>query len=154
MSPQVAFHGRFILTFTALAWFFSFIVCVSQGIIYIHPAFTKVLICKIFFHHRQVWNVVPSVLSVSNWENEDCGFEAKLMKVRVIAEDKMKYHQTPEGGEKFCQVLPPLGYRILQLQMQYNLYHGYIGIISIFHTSHISLPNGVIWWHHNPFEDS
>ena len=73
MTSQSAFHRGCILTFVAVVWFFSFFICVSQGNIFIDP--TEVITCKILIHHHQLWIVVSCVLSVSNWENEDCGRE-------------------------------------------------------------------------------
>ena len=59
MSSQVAFHRGCILTLVAFVWFFSFIICVSQGNINIDHTFTKFIIFKILIHHNQVGNVVP-----------------------------------------------------------------------------------------------
>ena len=75
MTSKAAFCRGYILTFVALVWCFSFNICISQGNIFIDP--TEVIICKILIHHHQLWIVVSCVLSVSNWENEDCGRENK-----------------------------------------------------------------------------
>ena len=74
MSHQAAFHRGCILTLVAL---FSFIICVFQGNIYIIPTFTNVVIFYILIHDQRVVNVVPWVMSISNWENEDCGLEER-----------------------------------------------------------------------------
>ena len=74
MSSQAAFHRGCILTLVAL---FSFIICVFQGNIYIIPTFTNVVIFYILIHDQRVVNVVPWVMSISNWENEDCGLEER-----------------------------------------------------------------------------
>ena len=74
MTSQAAFHRGCILTLVAL---FSFIICVFQGNIYIIPTFTNVVIFYILIHDQRVVNVVPWVMSISNWENEDCGLEER-----------------------------------------------------------------------------
>ena len=74
MYHQAAFHRGCILTLVAL---FSFIICVFQGNIYIIPTFTYVVIFYILIHDQRVVNVVPWVMSISNWENEDCGLEER-----------------------------------------------------------------------------
>ena len=43
----------------------------------IDQMFTKVVIYTILIHHQQVKNFVPCVLSVSNWDNTDCGLEER-----------------------------------------------------------------------------
>ena len=71
MCPQIACPKRGIIAIVTFVWFFSFIICVFQGIIFIDPTFTKVMIYKISIHHHQLGIVVPYILSVSNWENDE-----------------------------------------------------------------------------------
>ena len=89
MSTHAAFHRRCILTLVAFVWFFSFIICVSQRIIYIDILFT--IIHKILIHHHHIGNVVTCVLL----ENKNVRFEGRR-KVRVIAEaDKVNLAPNP-----------------------------------------------------------
>ena len=99
MTSQAAFHRGYILTLVALFWFFSPIICVSQGNVYIDPTFTKVMIYNILIHHHQVGNVVPCALPVPNWENEGGGYKKpEQMKVRVIAEDNLKVYKNARSS--------------------------------------------------------
>ena len=79
MTFQAGFHRGCILTLVALVWFVSHIICVSQRNIHIDPTFKKVAIFKILIHDHslQAENVVPWVLSVSNWLNENSELEEK-----------------------------------------------------------------------------
>ena len=86
MRPQMACMRWGIVALVALVWLFSFIICVYERNIFSDTTFTRVNICKILIHHHhQVGDVVSCVMSLSNWENEDCGSEERKMKVRVIA---------------------------------------------------------------------
>ena len=67
MTPKAAFCRGYIFTFVALVWIF--IAYVIQGNVFIIPTFIKVIIYNmILIHHHNVGNVVPCVVSISNWQ--------------------------------------------------------------------------------------
>ena len=107
MTSQAAFHRGCILTLVALVWFFFIVICVSQGIIYLDPPLTKVIIYKILIHHHKVGNVVPCVLSVSNWKKwvEDKWKWESFLNIisKIIIEDNHTWYlsATPRECKQF-----------------------------------------------------
>ena len=107
MTSQAAFHRRCILTLVALLWFFFIVICVSQGIIFLDPPLTKVIIYKILIHHHKVGNVVPCVLSVSNWKKwvEDKWKWESFLNIilKIIIEDNHTWYlsATPRECKQF-----------------------------------------------------
>ena len=95
------------LTLVALVWFFFIAICVSQGIIYLDPPLTKVIIYKILIHHHKVGNVVPCVLSVSNWKKwvEDKWKWESFLNIisKIIIEDNQTWYlsATPRECKKY-----------------------------------------------------
>ena len=69
MCPQITF---------AFVGFFSFIICVSEGNIFIDPTFNKVIIYKILIHHLQFGIVVPAYRQ----------FETEKMKEEITDESE------------------------------------------------------------------
>ena len=75
MYSQIACPKRGIVALAAFACFFSFIIFVSQGNTYITPIFTGIIIYKMLIHNHQFGFLFLSVISVSNWKNNDCEVE-------------------------------------------------------------------------------
>ena len=71
MCLQMTCLRRGIVALVTFVWFYYFIICVSQGNIYIDPTFTKVIIYNILTHHIQF-----GILSCAN-----CQFETEKMRI-------------------------------------------------------------------------
>ena len=80
MSSQIACRRRGKVALVAIVWIVSFIICVSQGNIYIDSTFSEVIIHQIVIHHKQ------GLLSLVH-----CQFQTETRWLQIKRENKWKW---------------------------------------------------------------